>query len=60
MSRHSMTEAPAPVAGDAFSFGAAEAQLQGVQNMMTLLAAPWRLFLALSAEMARESLGPGR
>ncbi len=41
---------------DAFTFGSAAPDMQGVQNLMTMMTAPWTAFMALSSEMAREAL----
>jgi hypothetical protein len=41
---------------DPFAFGADGPQALGVQNMITMMMAPWTAFVALSAEMTRDSL----
>ncbi len=44
---------------DMFGFGAVEPDMQGVQNMMTMMAAPWAAFMALSMEMAMDAFSGG-
>ncbi|MGG7565548.1 hypothetical protein ACQ5SO_05230 [Rhodovulum sp. DZ06] len=41
---------------DVFGFGAAGADMQTMQNMMTMFAAPWATMWALQSEMAQETL----
>ncbi len=50
------SESSAYAAQDPFAFGADEAQMQGMQNMVTMMMAPWAALIALSAEMTRDAL----
>ena len=45
------TQRRAPEA-DAFAFGVADMQLQGLRNMLVLATLPWTAMLALGAELA--------
>ena len=48
------------VTADAFSFGTEAPGMQGFQNVMTLMTAPWAACFALSRELMREAVGGGR
>lgn len=46
----------AAASGDVFGFGAAGADMQQMQNMMTMFAAPWAAMWAIQSELAQETL----
>lgn len=56
MCKPNARRAKGPEATDAFSFGAVDANAQTMQNMMTMMAAPWAAMWALQSELAQETM----